>query len=388
MVVTKTRCGNYFKIASYHRSPSGRANLQINNSRRSGKLLLDYQPLKKYQQQFDVEVPWKECEVVVQSGRFAGYQGVVKNVRQDFRGSPHLSLWMTVFNCSIEIDHSAVVERWTKLPLLDYQPLEGNELREFKPNSLLQEMRTGPCPWLGMLVDITKGEFKGQYGAVRDVNHYEPDSRRAKGQSGIELTVERFVMTAGSTILVKVDYDAVRYHRTGLYLCDVFMPTPKQSFYIPNKAVRHGGNVLQVSQATKTAWPLPPPADLEQETIFIGPWSEVHRTPISSPAMSSNPAPTTPLVLTSPLPSPWNPASSPLHMQGLSSPYPRPPPQSEPTTSQPPSTFDGPWILHPKLVGIPIQVDINGGEMDTSNKRTGIFVETVADSKGSISVIS
>jgi hypothetical protein len=76
----------------------------------SGKLLLDYQPLKKHQQQFDVEVPWKECQVVIKSGRFGGYEAIVKNVRQDFRGSPRLSLWLRTLSCSIEIDHSAVVE--------------------------------------------------------------------------------------------------------------------------------------------------------------------------------------------------------------------------------------------------------------------------------------
>lgn len=50
----------------------------------SGKLLLDYQPLKKQQWRYDVEVPWKECEVLVQSGRFSGCQGIIKNVQQDF----------------------------------------------------------------------------------------------------------------------------------------------------------------------------------------------------------------------------------------------------------------------------------------------------------------
>ncbi|KAF9056967.1 hypothetical protein BDP27DRAFT_1433143 [Rhodocollybia butyracea] len=147
----------------------------------SGKLLLDYQPLKKHQQQFDVEVPWKECEVLIMSGCFS--------------------------SCLIEIDHSAVVELRTRLPLLEYRPLEGIQLLEFKPNTALQDMQTGPCPWLGMLVDIVKGPFKGHYGAVRDVN------RHAEAQSGIMLTVERYVITAGSSVVVKVDYNAVRYHK-------------------------------------------------------------------------------------------------------------------------------------------------------------------------------
>jgi hypothetical protein len=75
-------------------------------------------------------------------------------------------------------------------------------------------MRTGPLPWLGFLVDIVKGEYKGQYGAVRDVNRYQTDPLRPSRQSGIMLTVERYVHTAiSSTQLVKLDYNAVRYHK-------------------------------------------------------------------------------------------------------------------------------------------------------------------------------
>jgi len=43
------------------------------------------------------------------------------------------------------------------------------------------------------------------------------------------------------------------------------------------------------------------------------------------------------------------------------------------------------WILHPKLLGIPIQVDINGGSLDTSTKG-GIFVKTINGVNG-ISVV-
>lgn len=99
------------------------------------------------------------------------------------------------------------------MPLLEFRPLEGNELREFKPNTSLQAMRTGPCPWLGMLVDIIKGPFKGQYGAVKDVNRYEPNPLSVEARSGISLTVERYVFTASSSVVVKVDYSAVRYHK-------------------------------------------------------------------------------------------------------------------------------------------------------------------------------
>jgi hypothetical protein len=72
---------------------------------------LDYEPLKPHQRQFDVEVPWKEVEVCIKSGRFAQCYGVIKNVRVDFRGSLCLALWLPKYRCSLEIDHSAVVER-------------------------------------------------------------------------------------------------------------------------------------------------------------------------------------------------------------------------------------------------------------------------------------
>lgn len=76
-------------------------------------------------------------------------------------------------------------------------------------------MRSGPVPWLGLVVDIVRGDYKGQTGAVRDVNRYQVDlSRKLKSGSGIMLTIERYVFTViASTKLVKIDYDAVRFHK-------------------------------------------------------------------------------------------------------------------------------------------------------------------------------
>lgn len=77
----------------------------------TGRLLLDHQPLKRHQQQFNVEIPWKELEVEIQSGRFANLRGIVKNARVDFRHCLRLLLWVPSHNCSIDIDHSAVLEK-------------------------------------------------------------------------------------------------------------------------------------------------------------------------------------------------------------------------------------------------------------------------------------
>lgn len=58
------------------------------------------------------------------------------------------------------------------------------------------------------------------------------------------------------------------------------------------------------------------------------------------------------------------------------------PTPQEPIQSGTASTSEGHWIIHSKLVGIPIQVDINGGELDTSTKKAGIFVETAVGTNG------
>ncbi|KIK56765.1 hypothetical protein GYMLUDRAFT_61807 [Collybiopsis luxurians FD-317 M1] len=328
------------------------------------RLLLDHQPLKRHQQQFNVEVPWKEVEVLIQSGHFLGCRGIVKNIRVDFRGSLCLSLWVPDYNCSIDIDHSAVVERQTNQPLLDYRPLEGNELREFSP-----------IPWLGLLVDFVKGEYKGQYGAVKDVNRYQANPDLAGKRSGLVLTVERYVFTPNpSSKLVKVDYDAVR---TKYCLCDVFMPTVRQSFYLPHhdyERLLPTPFDLPPSTGADTGSSTPLPSDLEKETMFTGIWSPGCPTPRPSPSPAQEISPIASGYETPPQssPVPWTPAS----------PSPSPP-------SRAPSPVAAPlahWILHPNLVGIPIQVDINGGKLDTSWKKGGIYVETVIGQEG-ISVI-
>lgn len=115
---------------------------------------------------------------------------------------------------SVKLDQ--LISRYRTGALLqDYRPLEGNQLKEFGVNTSLELMRSGPVPWLGLVVDIVRGEYKGQTGAVRDVNRYQVDpSRKPKSASGIMLTIERYIFTViASTKLVKMDYDAVRFHK-------------------------------------------------------------------------------------------------------------------------------------------------------------------------------
>ncbi|KAF9064251.1 hypothetical protein BDP27DRAFT_1367314 [Rhodocollybia butyracea] len=342
----------------------------------SGSLLLDYQPLKHHQQQFNVEVPWKEVKVTILSGRFVGHFAVVKNAWFDHQKTLRLSLWVSAYNCSIEIDHSAVHEQLTGVPLHVYRPLEGNQLTEFGISPLMESMRSGPIPWLGLDVDIVQGHFKGQRGVVRDVNRYKVNPSLKSKSSGLRVTVERQSFTAiASTKLVEVDYDAVRFHNTKRRLCEVFMPTAKQSFYWPDPTYQKNyqnnltssGFIIDADKGSKT----PLPADFERETIFRGPWSPSCSTPGPSPSIPSDSSQTPAPVYNLESPVPWTPAS----------PDPRQPSRS-PTPAPAPSFLPDHWILHPKLVGIPIKVDINSGELKTLNKKDGIVVETVTGADG------
>lgn len=149
----------------------------------------------------------------------------------------------------------------------------------------------------------------------------------------------------------------------------------------------------------------PLPNDLDRETIFCGVWSPNARTP-----GRSTPVPWIPTSswLRSPsiVPETLSLCSSPTPLLGFQSPVPASPSpglgfQSPPTspsqlgfqspvpwTPASPSTPSAPlppvdhWILNPRLIGIPIKVDISGGELDTLKKKDGVIVETVANEDG------
>ncbi|KAJ3717363.1 hypothetical protein C8R42DRAFT_724266 [Lentinula raphanica] len=311
--------------------------------RSTRRLLMDHQPLQRHQQQFNVEVPWKDVEVTIQSGRFMNNSAIVKNVRHDFRGGLCLSLWVPRYRCSIDIDHAASYS--TQVPLITYRPLEGHQLKEFSISLSIETMRTGSVPWLGFLVRFVHGDYKGQYGLVKDVNRYlvEPSLRGNQ--------------------LVKVDYDALRFSDSNKRLCEVFLPTARQSFYLPDEQYQ-----CKAAESDLSDYPEPPtdgdcaPStpvanDLEEETPGHLTPNFVHQTEVSR----------------SPLP--WTTASpSPLP---FCSPSPEPPPPPPPPDH---------WLLNPKLLGIPIKVDIRGGELDTLLKKDGIFVESTA-SENDISII-
>ncbi|KAJ3816104.1 hypothetical protein F5880DRAFT_1619783 [Lentinula raphanica] len=204
-----------------------------------------------------------------------------------------------VFHCGFPVTgaQSTLIIPPTHASLLTYRPLEGIQIREFSISSSLETMRTGPVPWLGFLVDFVKGEYKGQCGAVRDVNRYQVIPSLRSKRSGLVLTVERYVFTANpSSKFVKVDYDAVRFHSKSssgakYRLCDVFMPTSRQSFYMPDNEYQREHflhdhtfqpSIVESSPTDHDGDSVPSTPlcnDLEQETIFCADWDLSGSTP-------------------------------------------------------------------------------------------------------------
>ncbi|KAJ3817033.1 hypothetical protein F5880DRAFT_1512122 [Lentinula raphanica] len=354
---------------------------------RTKRLLMDHQPLQSHQQHFNVEVPWKETEVIIQAGRFIGCNAIVKNVRRDYRGGLCLSLWVPRYRISIDIDLAAVCERKTRAPLLTYRPLEGHQLREFSISSSLESMHTGPVPWLDLLVRFVHGEYKAQYGFVKDVNRHQVKPSLRGQRSGLILTVERSVFTINpSSKLVKVDYDFLRYADTQYRLCEVFLPTSRQSFYMPDNEYQCEIDQLdvphQLTESDRVVLSNPLANNLEQEALFSAAWTPSSLTPgRDMPTFQTSRAPS---LVTQSL-SAWNHFSwSPASPSAL--PFRSPSPCYSSGSSPEPLLPDH-WILNPKLLGIPIKVDIMGEELDTLKKKDGIFVEAVAAEKHGINII-
>ncbi|KAJ3792648.1 hypothetical protein GGU11DRAFT_760593 [Lentinula aff. detonsa] len=208
----------------------------------SGSLLMDYQPLRPHQRQFDVEVPWKEIEVLIQ----------------------------------------------TQAPLLTYRPLEGNQLKEFSISSSIEGMYTGPLPWLGFLVDFVKGKYKGEYSLVKDVNHYQVNPALNGKWSGLTLTVEQYTFTTNpSSKLVKADYDALRFHKFTEVDSGLSTPLPhdfekETIFHAPMSS--HPVSVTIMLAQSPAPWPWTPASPLPSRAPSPSP-------PLPSRAPSPAPPP-------------------------------------------------------------------------------------------------
>jgi hypothetical protein len=160
-------------------------------------------------------------------------------------------------------------------------------------------------------------------------------------------------------------------------LADIFLP--RDEYYLPfpsdepvdtivgscAQAPDHSSSDTAILNSSGFSTPLP--TEFEKAHIFTGAWSPGFRTPIinldqesdqESVINSSSSASTTASTTAS------------ISVSASSS--------NELSTSMS-STH---WILHPKLLGIAIRVDVDGGPFDTvqTKKKNGIFVKTVSES--------
>ncbi|KAE9390814.1 hypothetical protein BT96DRAFT_1001952 [Gymnopus androsaceus JB14] len=302
-------------------------------------------------------MPWINVEVTLLPQPFSGWSGVVKNVIVDARQSLCLGVQL-LDGQSIEVGYYD--------PLLDYSPLQEDQLLEFGVNPSIHAMCTGPVPWIGVKVDFIDGNYKGEYGVVQGVDRYKTDVEK---KSGLMLMLERYTFAAlGSNRLVKVDYNDVRYCKTKLFLCNVYPPSEKQSFYLPNSPSEDESQTFSVPSDVSTPMPstqmvsTPMPTEWEKWTIFTGPWSATYNYSPHSPMPSmfllpSPPAPSSLLLL----------PAKPLEE----------------------NIFGNAWILHPGLAGIEIAVDLKpDASLGSFGKKSPVYVKRFSDSNGIFQLMS
>lgn len=150
--------------------------------------------------------------------------------------------------------------------------------------------------------------------------------------------------------------------RNGFKLADIFWP--QDEYYIPltqqplpDNADASGGlsEILPPSDGSAT----PSPTEFEKIYIFTGAWSPGSHTPDINVFDSNDWG--------------WEDEQSPVDDPGSS--------VSTVLNSSDVDLSSSHWIIHPKLLGIAIRVDIHGGPYDTiqKQKKGGIFVKTVME---------
>ncbi|KAJ3735502.1 hypothetical protein DFJ43DRAFT_1151198 [Lentinula guzmanii] len=320
--------------------------------------------------------PWINLEVVLKAGVYASLKATVKHVRPDGRGSLRVAVYVPSLFRTLDVDVFTIAEVRTGQLLFDFQPLQPYQHR-FKAMPELKAMRTGRVPWVGMMVSIVHGEYKAQHGIVRDVNRYILNPKTPSKRSGLTLTLERLVMSGSTTSqLIKLDYEQVRYFKTNFKLAEIFWPSEQQSFYYPltslfdslsTSTVYHTSTPPSNDETEDSGSQTPIPTEFEQVTIFTGVWAP------GSPIASFNEEPWDETLI------PGSQDNPPAIMSTSTS------TSASVSTSLPSERDRGSshWILNPKLFGIAIRVDIEGGPFDTIQKQKsqGAFVQTVLDSE-------
>ncbi|KAK7024258.1 hypothetical protein VNI00_016475 [Paramarasmius palmivorus] len=373
-----------------------------------------------------VDIPWRDVKVtVIKDGRYKGLTGLVKDV---IRSTHRLLLFVTVFlidlECTEKFRYQDLTEYSTNQPLLQYQPLCDRDKIRFGVFEEIFRYSTGVQPWVELKVHIVGGKHKGHKATVKGVNVRTLDSHH---DSTVELDLELHLFTpVQCSPLVKVNYAQVRELISGLLL-EPFQPLREdQAFFKP------------IVKSTVNSQPIPwcKPKSIAPSALSVPPASPSNRS-VSSPyhvpdrspsPLDHAPDPYSPSSLDLvPDPSPaaewrddldpgdmtldetldewvsgfnlnredfieihhkiWNEYSDKSEWRGATperfrSASPAIARSGTPQGDQPPSH----WILHFNLLGIPIHVDVKGGQHDTMGEQQGTFLTPEKNALGEVIV--
>ncbi|KAJ3714766.1 hypothetical protein C8R42DRAFT_237617 [Lentinula raphanica] len=277
--------------------------------------------------------PWKNVEVQITGRFFTNHKAVVKNVWPDGCGSLRVNVFIPAIHHSLQVDYTELVEYSSHRLLTAFAPIP-DHLSEFKPNRDLEVMKTGKKPWIGARVAVIQGPWKGHRGVVRDVDVYKLSPELlARKASGVRLMVELEVVTPSVTFPRHLfDYDHIREASNLECLAVVIRPTERQSFFMPSSSYVPSKQKPQTAHAAKvhTRFRTPEPDENARSFAMTGRWHPRWDTGDILPVEQNF----------------------------------QPPPDYFRNNAQDvlpfPDIRDDLWIFHPKLVGIPIQVELKG----------------------------
>ncbi|KAK7024600.1 hypothetical protein VNI00_016161 [Paramarasmius palmivorus] len=342
------------------------------------------------------DVPWRNVVVKILEGSL---QISKRNSKGCLAFDSSCGTVLVDHDCTEQFMYPEVVEFVTQKALLDFQPLTSVQKPRFALYRDVYQCSSGPTPWINMVVHVVSGQHKGKTALVRDVNkqpmHYEHTG------SSLCLSLELQVVTAGQVNpLVEVDYAHVREIVTGKPL-EFYQPLRRdQSFYSP---IFSPGLQLDVI-AFKKSLPIPDLSNRRPVISILG--YDPDYDPISARLRDKTPAEdgsATPRPSRSEEMDPaWQIREDEVEEEVAIAEYggsswcdpdldrryadtqsdwfytitgrildrsSTPPMLSMSPLSQPSH-----WILHPKLRGIAIYVEIEGGDHDTLQRKKGVSV--------------
>ncbi|KAL0569159.1 hypothetical protein V5O48_012813 [Marasmius crinis-equi] len=119
-------------------------------------------------------VPWIDTEVLVVRPKHTSKLAVVKDttrvVLRSGKRRLFLTLWIPHDQATVSLDINNVVERVSKKPLTEWQPLTESQAEQY---AFDDGVSTGKCPWIGREVYVCHGDCKGSSGNLREANEKE-----------------------------------------------------------------------------------------------------------------------------------------------------------------------------------------------------------------------